>query len=164
MLQVLAKERSHDKDHEWLKLRTVHVRGLDISDRSGEALANQLNSFLREKGGRVVEVVLFPDFQKLIKLEIDREKTILMKNLYENDYPPPPARCMPRAALNREHYLLELEDIEKEIQDATMTPYWNSGHAVIAFNSLESVEKVLFHYRPSLKKSLMLGISNIFEK
>ena len=104
-------------------LRTAQVRGLDISDRSGEALTSHFNKFLGNKGGKVVEVTLIPDFQKLLQLEIERENTFLMKNLFESEFPLPPFSCFPRAAFTKEHYLLRLEELEKEIQEATMTPY-----------------------------------------
>lgn len=156
--------RSQEQEHEWLMLRTVQVRGLDISDRSGEALSNHFNKFLIPRGGKVVEVNLIPDFQKLLQLEIEREGALLMKQLYNEDFPRPPSHFSPRAAFNKEHYVLRLEEIEKEIQEATMTPYWNSGHAMVVFNSLESLEKVLYHYRPSVRRTITLGFSTLSEK
>lgn len=156
--------RSRENEHEWLMLRTAQVRGLDISDRSGEALTSHFNRFLEGRGGKVIEAVLIPDFQKLLHLEIERENAKLMKNLHDGDFPRPPSSFAPRAAFNKDHYLLRLEEIEKDIQDATMTPYWNSGHAMVVFNSLVSLEKVLYHYRQSFRRTISLVCANLAEK
>ena len=164
MLEEKCLMRSREQEHEWLMLRTVQVRGLDISDRSGEALTSHFNKFLVPRGGKVIEVTLIPDFQKLLQLEIERENALLMKNLHEGEYPKAPSTFAPRAAFNREHYLLRLEEIEKDIQEATMTPYWNSGHAMVVFNSLESLEKVMYHYRQSFRRTITLAISTLSEK
>jgi hypothetical protein len=153
-----------ENEHEWLMFRTVQVRGLDIADRSGEALLSHFNSFLSKRGGRAVEVMLIPDFQKLTQLEISREKALLMKNLHDGNIPRPPSRFSPRSGFNRDHYQLELEEVDQEIQKATMTPYWNSGHAMVVFNSLASLEKVLYSYRQGVRGTISLCFANLSEK
>jgi len=59
----------------------VHVRGLDLSDRSGQALKTLLSTFLANKSGNVQEVMLIPDFERLLELEIERQHAVLMKRL-----------------------------------------------------------------------------------
>lgn len=164
LLEEKTLVRAIENEHEWLMLRTVQVRGLDISDRSGEALASHFNQFLSKREGKVVEVSLIPDFQKLIQLEIERESAILMKNLHESNFPRPPSRLSPRSGFNKEQYEIRLEEIEKEIQEATMKPYWNSGHAMVVFNSLASLEKVLYNYRQGVKRTMSLCLANLSEK
>ena len=156
--------RSMENEHEWLMLRTVQVRGLDIADRSGEALLNHFNNFLSKRGGRVVEVTLIPDFQKLTQLEIERESALLMKKLHEDNFPHPVSRLSPRAGFSRAQYQEKLEEVDTEIQKATMTPYWNSGHAMVVFNSLASLEKVLYSYRQGVRGTISLCIANLSEK
>ena len=162
VLSFRARKRSQEKEHEWLMQRTVHVQGLDFSDLSGEALAMQFDQFLRERGGHVVEALLFPDYQKLIQLEVERDEAILMYKLLEN--PPPPMKCAPRSMLTQDYYERRLREIEHETDQVTLAPNWNSGHAVVVLNSLESLDKVIYHYRPSILKSFKLGITNIAVK
>ena len=61
------------KDYEWLKARTLHVRGLLPKDRRGDMLKNELNIMLNPIGGRVLDVIVVPDFQRLFDLEIEKK-------------------------------------------------------------------------------------------
>ena len=56
------KEKCLVKDHEWLRARTLHVRGLLPKDRCGTMLKNELEGMIRPIGGRVLDVVVIPDF------------------------------------------------------------------------------------------------------
>jgi hypothetical protein len=57
------RNKNKVKDIQWLRARTLHVRGLPQSDRRGDMLRNELNQLLGEKtGGAVLEVVVIPDF------------------------------------------------------------------------------------------------------
>ena len=62
------------KDYEWLKARTLHVRGLIAKDRRGELLRNELNVMLQPTQGRVLDVVVVPDFQRLFDLETEKKE------------------------------------------------------------------------------------------
>ena len=42
----VEKEKCRLKDYEWLKARTLHVRGLLPKDRRGDMLKNELNLML----------------------------------------------------------------------------------------------------------------------
>jgi hypothetical protein len=42
----VLKEKNRLKDYEWLKARTLHVRGLLPKDRRGDMLKNELNMML----------------------------------------------------------------------------------------------------------------------
>ena len=44
------------KDAEWLKARTVHIKGIPAEDRTGNGLRQVIESFLAEKGGYVLAV------------------------------------------------------------------------------------------------------------
>jgi hypothetical protein len=50
------------KDYEWLKARTLHVRGLLPKDRRGDMLKNEMNLMLEPIQGKVLDVVVIPDF------------------------------------------------------------------------------------------------------
>ncbi len=45
------RERCRNKDFEWLKARTLHVRGLLPNDRRGDLLKNELNMMLETVNG-----------------------------------------------------------------------------------------------------------------
>lgn len=74
MYQLHYKEKCKNKDYEWLKARTLHVRGLLPKDRRGDMLKNELNLILRENGGKVLDVVVIPDFQSLFDLEVEKKE------------------------------------------------------------------------------------------
>jgi len=42
---------SSAKDAEWLKARTIHIKGIPAEDRTGNGLRQVLESFLEKKGG-----------------------------------------------------------------------------------------------------------------
>ena len=65
----LQLERSKTKDYEWLKTRTVHVRGLAPNDRKGESLIRKLNKELEVTGGKALGIINIPDFSKILELE-----------------------------------------------------------------------------------------------
>jgi len=56
-------------DHEWLKARTVHIKGIPEGDRHGEGLKTLLGSYLEESGGEVLALHLVPDFTKILDIE-----------------------------------------------------------------------------------------------
>ena len=60
---------SRTKDHEWLKARTIHVKGLSPEDRSGAILKQQLEKVIAPAGGHVLAVHLVPDFANQLELE-----------------------------------------------------------------------------------------------
>lgn len=62
-------KRSRTKNFEWLKTRTVHVRGLAPNDRKGEALIKKLNKELELIGGKVLTIINIPDFSSILELE-----------------------------------------------------------------------------------------------
>ena len=54
---------SRNKDHEWLKARTIHVKGLSGEDRAGNMLKTVIERALPpDSGGSVLAVLLVPDF------------------------------------------------------------------------------------------------------
>lgn len=62
LYKTTEKEKCRVKDNEWLRARTLHVRGLLPKDRRGDMLKNELNMMLKSVNGRVLEVVVVPDF------------------------------------------------------------------------------------------------------
>jgi hypothetical protein len=68
------RERCKYKDFEWLKARTLHVRGLLPNDRRGDLLKNELNIMLEPVKGQVLDVVVIPDYQVLFDLETEKKE------------------------------------------------------------------------------------------
>ena len=68
------KEKCKVKDDEWLKARTLHVRGVLPKDRRGDMLKNELNLLLQPVKGQVLDVVVIPDFQRLFDLEMEKKE------------------------------------------------------------------------------------------
>jgi hypothetical protein len=56
-------------DHEWLKARTVHIKGIPAEDRHGDGLKLLLGSYLQQFGGEVLALHLAPDFTKILEIE-----------------------------------------------------------------------------------------------
>ena len=59
-------------DHEWLKARTVHIKGIPGLDRNGQGLETLLNRFLDDNLPGQVKVLalhLVPDFSKILEIE-----------------------------------------------------------------------------------------------
>jgi len=63
------KSTSSFHDHEFLKSRTLHVKGLLPEDRRGDSLKHHLNNLLQNSGGKVIDCLVIPDFVKLFKWE-----------------------------------------------------------------------------------------------
>jgi len=56
-------------DHEWLKARTVHIKGIPAEDRHGDGLKTLLSQYLKDSGGEVLALHLVPDFTKILDIE-----------------------------------------------------------------------------------------------
>ncbi len=76
--QFYQSSMSQNKDHEWLKLRTVHVKGLSPDDRTGNYLKAILERVVAPADGEVLGVHLVPDFSAQLKIE---EKIYDLKDL-----------------------------------------------------------------------------------
>ena len=63
------REMSSVKDAEWLKARTIHIKGIPAEDRTGNGLRQVIESFLKEKGGMVIAVQMVPPFSKIFEIE-----------------------------------------------------------------------------------------------
>jgi hypothetical protein len=58
-------------DHEWLKARTVHIKGIPIEDARGEGLRVLINRYLdnTKMGGKILGFHMVPDFHKILAIE-----------------------------------------------------------------------------------------------
>lgn len=67
--QFYQRSMSRNKDHEWLKARTIHVKGLSPEDRTGNHLKTVLDRVVAPAAGEVLAVHLVPDFAAQLELE-----------------------------------------------------------------------------------------------
>jgi hypothetical protein len=72
-------------DHEWLKARTVHIKGIPAEDRHGDGLKLLLNSYLKEHHGEVLALHLAPDFTKILEIEDEIQNLKDLKMLMVQD-------------------------------------------------------------------------------
>ena len=56
-------------DFEWLKSRTIHVRGLLKNDVDGVLLENVLSKHLKNTDSKILGTIVVPDYKKLTELE-----------------------------------------------------------------------------------------------
>ena len=76
-LESFYQDMSRYKDHECLKTRTLHVKGVLPQDTTGLAMEAHLNKLLQQmflnkslsKPGKVTSVLVIPDFTKQLFLE-----------------------------------------------------------------------------------------------
>ena len=74
-LETFYQDMSKYKDHECLKARTVHIKGILPQDRTGDGIVNHLNKILKKKSfanlvpGKVVSCLVISDFTRLLDLE-----------------------------------------------------------------------------------------------
>lgn len=48
------------------------MKGLAAKDRRGNMLRNELNKVLEPSNGRVLDIIVIPEFQKLFELETEK--------------------------------------------------------------------------------------------
>jgi len=153
------KEKSKKQNVEWLKARTVHVIGLPQRDRKGIMLANFLNGYLKPFGGRILGIVIQPDFERLFKLEIEKKELEELVNVIQSQ----PMGCcfsclLPGYLKDAEKAAEENARIDNEIQKETETPFLASGHAFVCFDSALSMQHCLHEFkRVSLLEILQLN-------
>lgn len=68
-LESFHQDMSRYKDHECLKTRTIHLKGVIPEDRTGQGIENHLNKILKKRQlrnhrGKVMSTLIIPDFTK----------------------------------------------------------------------------------------------------
>ena len=63
------------KDHECLKARTLHIKGVLSHDRSGDGILSYLNKILKQKAygtqvpGKAITILIIPDFKSQLRID-----------------------------------------------------------------------------------------------
>ncbi len=141
-------EKSKKQNTQWLKAHTAHVIGLPQRDRKGIMLVKYLNGFLKTIGGRVLGVIVQPDFERLFRLEVEKKETEEIANALQSQ----PINCCFRCLLP--DYLKDSEKsneartrLDNEIQKETETPFLAAGHAFVCFDSAISMQYCLQEFK-----------------
>lgn len=142
------------------------MKGLLPEDRRGDALRSQLNTILNKTDGRVVDILVIPDFVKLFKWEQQKSELEDLRKLVLADHGG--FQCntcfIPKYARHENSYQARMKKIERKIDKELENPYWNSGHAFVCFDSLESMNLVLTHYRQSPLRMLAISWQSLKSK
>ncbi len=141
-------EKSKKQNVQWLKAHTVHIIGVPQRDRKGVMLAKYLNGFVKPIGGRVLGVVVEPDFESLFRLEIEKKEMEEIANALQSR----PVGCCFRCLLP--DYLRDTERsneartrVDNEIQKETERPFLAAGHAFVCFDSAISMQCCLQEFK-----------------
>lgn len=154
-------ENSKTKDHEWLKTRTVHVRGLAPNDRKGEALVKKLNKELEIIGGKVLGIINIPDFSKILDLEnkkYDIEDLLKIPPAKE----PLAKKCLiAKKYRSKQYYTKQINKIEDEIDKEICKPVLSSGHAFVCFDTIESATHCIHKFKLNVCEGSKLAVRNL---
>ena len=129
---------SQNYDVNWLSSRTLHISGISPIERNTSILQTKLNYFLsRTNSGKVIDINFIPNYNKLIKYEIQKNEINDLKYVITKEKPF--MRCLFSSIYwSDDSMKAELESIERKIQEITEEPVYSSGHAFICFDSLKA--------------------------
>ena len=148
--QFYQRSMSKNKDQEWLKARTVHVKGLSSEDRTGNQLKAVLERVVGPAEGEVLAVHLVPDFAPQLDLEgkiLDLKDLQMLVTAQTSSGEAYFNCCIPSQLKNPESFQYKMDRLENKLLDETLKPFKPSGHAFVCFDSIKSVNLVLQHFK-----------------
>jgi hypothetical protein len=110
-------KRSRTKNFEWLKTRTVHVRGLAPNDRKGENLIKKLDKELDLIGGHVLGIINIPDFSTVLDLEMKKYDIEDLMKIPPGKEPFIKKCMIAKKYRTKSYYSKQIHEIENEIDD-----------------------------------------------
>ena len=79
---------SQNYDVNWLSSRTLHISGIESNERNTSILQTKLNYFLsRTNSGKVIDINFIPNYNKLIKYEIQKNEINDLKAVITKEKP-----------------------------------------------------------------------------
>ena len=79
---------SQNYDVNWLSSRTLHISGISPTERNTSILQTKLNYFLsRTNSGKVIDINFIPNYNKLIKYEIQKNEINDLKAVITKEKP-----------------------------------------------------------------------------
>ena len=150
------RTRDIKHDYEWLKSRTIHVRGLLKNDVDGRILESVLNEQLEHYESKVLGIIVVPDYNKLTELEEKRKDLEDLSQLLGVQEPTWMRIWVRKKYRTEEYYQQELEKIEQKMQELIKNPIKSSGHAYVVFDSYFSMSKCLQKFRDTPWQTMKL--------
>ena len=159
-------EKSSKQNTEWLKMRTAHVFGVPEKDRKGLLLTTMLNNYLKHFGGKILEVEIVPDIQKMFQNEMKRKDIEDISKLVHSSFLNCPTRLLiPSKYLDSSQIKQAIDLLDINIQKETEKPFMCSGHAFVCFDSVHSMERCLQEFmRVDFFKTIKMGFFAIKER
>ena len=151
-------------DYEWLKSRTVHVKGLLKNDITGAILENMLNDHLQDTESKILAIWVVPDYRKLTQLEEKRKDLEDLSQLLGVKEPAFMRLWVRRKYRTEEYYKAKLEEVEEQIREELKKPIKSSGHAYIVFDSYYSMSRCLQKYRETPWQTCKIMWGSCFNK
>ena len=154
---------SQNYDVNWLSSRTLHISGISPIGRNTNILQTKLNYFLsRTNSGKVIDINFIPNYNKLIKYEIQKNEINDLYKLITNRKPF--MKCLFSSIYwSDESMKAELEKIERKIQEITEEPVLSSGHAFICFDSLKAAYSIITEFKEGSFNQIKITLKSIFE-
>jgi hypothetical protein len=128
----------------------LHVKGLPVSDRTGNGLKLALNAFLSDMGlnSKVVAVQIVPPFHRILDIEAKKRDLSDLNMLLVNKNTSFSC-CIPSRISDQKKLEALIERYDEQLYEETMKPFVPSGHAFVCLQSMESVEACVNHFRAS---------------
>jgi hypothetical protein len=120
---------SRYKDHECLKTRTLHVKGVLPEDRTGLGIEAHFNNILKRmtygisKPGKVTSVLVVPDFTAQLEIEGKIQEMKDLKMLLSVQEPGIVSCLIPRRYLDPDAYDKQMEEYEMMLNQETLKPF-----------------------------------------
>lgn len=128
----------------WLRLRTVHCKGLLSTDVKGTLLKRKIYDYLKSINdpGKILAILVFPDYSRLLGMEKKRLaiKDLEMIYMMEERKPSCFERCFPETFNSLEEYEKKFTQIEEKMQEEIEGVIESSGQCVLCFNNLKTAE------------------------
>ena len=134
----------------WLRLRTVHCKGLLLTDVKGTLLRRKIYEYLKEiqDPGKILAIIVFPDYSRLLRLEKTRlaikdlEMIYTMKERKTSCF----HRCFPETFNSLEEYERKFTIIEEKMQEEIEGLIESSGQCFLCFNNLKTAEDCMIKF------------------
>ena len=154
---------SENKDVNWLSCRTLHISGINPQERLTSLMQTKLNVFLsKTSSGKVLEINFIPNYNKLLKYEIEKNEITDLRLLITHEKPF--MRCLFSSIYWSDSSMQsELERIQEKIDEITEEPVYSSGHAFICFDSLTAAYKVMKEFKNSPFMRFKLRMKNLMD-
>ena len=91
-------------------------------------------------------MLVIPDFTKQLEIEAKIQDLKDSKMLMSVETPTCSC-CMPKMYLSQDAYDKAMDNYENELLDETMRSFVNSGHAFVIFDSIQSLNIILKHFK-----------------